>query len=382
MAVNRRALRALGAALLFAGCAGRVPPPAPPIPEAERTLSIFLIGDAGKPEPGDPVLAELAAQTARAPRGSVIVFLGDNLYPRGMPAAGTPERNEMERRLDAQVNVARTSGLRAIFIPGNHDWDRMGPDGWDAVRRSEEFIQTAGKGSAEQLPRGGCPGPETVDVGAAFRLVLLDTEWWLQKPAYPKPRDTAGGCAAGTEADIEARLAEALAGADGRQVIVAGHHPIRTDGEHGGHFPIEAHLFPLRAIKKWLWIPLPLLGSLYPAARGLGISAQDMSGGANKRMRAALERAMSAHPPLLYAAGHDHGLQVFRGPVAAYSVVSGAGIVEHESGVGRIDATVYASSKPGFMRLDLSPSGTVRLSVTVVERRGPREALGLLLDRK
>src|ERR1051326_2874877 len=78
----------LYAALLLAACAGHVPPPSPaPIPVAERTVSLFLIGDAGKPDSaGDAVLAELAHQTAAAPRGSAILFLGDNLYPRGLPA--------------------------------------------------------------------------------------------------------------------------------------------------------------------------------------------------------------------------------------------------------------------------------------------------------
>lgn len=379
--VSRCAAGGVLLGLLLAGCAGHAPPPTvAPVPAADLSLSLFLIGDAGKPAPeGDPVLAELSRQGAGAPRASAIVFLGDNLYPRGLPAADAPERAKMERRLEAQIEVSRQSGLKAYFIPGNHDWARMGAEGWDAVRRSEEFIRERGGGLASQIPSGGCPGPESVDVGDAFRLLLIDTEWWLHKPGFPKPVDPSSTCAADSEAEVTARLAGMLEQNGGRQVIVAGHHPLATAGEHGGHFPVTMHLFPLRAVKKWLWIPLPVLGSIYPIARANGITSQDLSGGANQRMREALGRAMAAHPPLLYAAGHDHNLQVFRGPFARYSVVSGAGIVDHEGPVGWNDSTLYAAAEPGFMRLDVDRSGRVRLSVTVMEPTGAREVVGLWL---
>ena len=345
-------------------------------------MSLFLIGDAGKPDSaGDPVLAELARQAAEAPRGSAILFLGDNLYPRGLPAPDDPERAEMERRLLAQLAVTRKSGLKTVFVPGNHDWARMGADGWNAVRRSGEFIRERGMGLAVQEPGGGCPGPAVVDIGETFRLLLIDTEWWIRKPRYAKPRDAASGCPTYTEDAVTARLSQLLRESGGRQVIVAGHHPLATAGEHGGHFPVLTHLFPLRAIRKWLWIPLPGLGSIYPLARADGISSEDLSGRANERMRAAFGRAFEGHPPLLYAAGHDHNLQVFRGPGARYSVVSGAGIAEHEGGVGWGRGAVFASDAAGFMRLDVGPGGrgSIRLSVTVVESGGAREAFGIWL---
>ena len=72
---------------------------------------------------------------------------------------GDPYRAEMERRLDAQVAVARDSGARAIFAPGNHDWDAWGPGGWAAIKRQGAFIAEKGGGRAELAPEQGCPGP-------------------------------------------------------------------------------------------------------------------------------------------------------------------------------------------------------------------------------
>jgi len=373
-----RLLLVLAAGL--AGCAGRAPPPAaPPLAPGELAVSLFLIGDAGAPYADDPVLVEITRQAKASPEGSVIAFLGDNLYPRGLPeTADTVLRREMERRLDGQIAVGRNSRRMAYFIPGNHDWARMGADGWNAVKRSQQFIRARSNGFAEQLPRDGCPGPEILDSLPGLRLVFIDTQWWLHGP-LPKPRSPESACSAGTEDEFKTELTAAVKGGGDRAVIVMGHHPLATSGEHGGHFTLWDHLFPLREVKKWFWFPFPLIGSIYPFARTSGISDQDISGSENKRLRGVIEDALKEGPALLYAGGHDHNLQVFRGPAAEFTVVSGSGYYGHTSPVGTSRRTAYRAAESGFMRVDLTRVGAVRLSVTVVGAGGAREAFAVWL---
>jgi hypothetical protein len=377
------ARRVLLGVLGVAACAAHVIPPAvPPIPAEAIVTSVFLIGDAGAAADSDKVLLELERQAKAAPRSSVIIFLGDNVYPRGLPDPQASDRPEMERRLQRQIDVAIRSGIKAYFLSGNHDWFRMGKDGWDAVRRSETFIKERGRGLALQAPRHGCPGPESYDEGPVFRIVLLDTQWWLQKGDFPKARDSVSTCVEYTEEAVIKRLAQVLADtAGGKQMIVAGHNPLATRGEHGGHFSLRAHLFPLTEIKPWLWIPLPLLGSIYPVARSHGLFgySQDLSATANRHMRTQLMRAMAPVPPLLYAAGHDHSLQIFRGPVARYTVVSGTGMEHHIDPPGWGRSTIYAAGKSGFMRADVDRQRRVRLSVTVIEGDGAKEDTAIWL---
>jgi hypothetical protein len=353
----------------------------PEAPVTEIAVTLFLIGDAGAPAAppdSEPVLAALRAAAAAAAH-PVIVFLGDNIYPSGMPDSAAPERPEAERRLNAQLRVPRATGARGIFVPGNHDWYRHGAHGWAAVRRQEEFIAAAGDARSVLLPGGGCPGPAVVDLGAVLRLVALDTQWWLHDG--PKPEGPTSPCPTDSPAEVRDSLRVAVAGAGGRAVVVVAHHPLETGGPHGGHFGWREHVFPLRAVKSWLWVPLPLIGSAYPIARQNGVSAQDASGAAYRRMRAALDSALAPSRPLVYASGHDHSFQVMGGSSTAWLLVSGGGTYGHVSRVTALDSTRFARAASGFMRLDVLRDRRTRLAVMVVDATGrASEAFALWLQ--
>src|SRR2546425_2313288 len=154
-----------------ASAVGAAPAAAPPAPPAEIDLTLFLIGDAGAPAvppDSEPVFMALRAAAASVPH-AVIVFLGDNVYPSGMPESAAPNRAAAERALRQELRVLQASGARGFFVPGNHDWDSMRPGGWDAIRRQERFIAAAGSGAA-LLPAGGCPRPAAGGRGPGRRL--------------------------------------------------------------------------------------------------------------------------------------------------------------------------------------------------------------------
>jgi hypothetical protein len=135
------------------------------------------------------------------------------------------------------------------------------------------------------------------------------------------------------------------------------------------------HLFPLTNLKSWAWLPLPFIGSIYPLVRGNGLSVQDIPNGRNRQVRAAMEAVFRRYPVLVYAAGHDHSLQVISGSSARWLVVSGAGGYGHAGHVAWVDSTRYAASLSGYVRLDATKAGRVRLGVLTVDREAvAREA--------
>jgi hypothetical protein len=379
----RAAAKAVVVAVAFVATACRSAlepaiPVAAPVPSLDSIeVAIFLIGDAGSHAyDGEPVLRELALQSdSLRPVRQFVVFLGDNVYPRGVPPLGHPNRKDAERRLAAQVLAIRKGSAQGLLVPGNHDWDRQGRDGWNSIRRQDSLVRQFGGKDVRLAPSDGCPGPDVVDLGTHVRLIALDTEWWLHNDV--KPYGDTSPCATKTYEEVADSLAGALRDKGERHAIVLTHHPMQSGGTHGGHFTLNDHLFPLRNWKRWMWLPLPLIGSLYPVSRQMGISNQDVSGEKYRQLRSALERAFYRHPPLVIASGHDHDLQVIRGrrsgiTWAAYQLVSGAGILGHASVVRDIEGSLFAREAAGFMRLDVTRDGRMRLSVTTVVPEGER----------
>ena len=119
--------------------------------------------------------------------------------------------------------------------------------------------------------------------------------------------------------------------------------------------------------------PTLLLGSIVVGFRKCcSPSPQDMSNGRNRHVRDNLVDAMieaeSTHAaPLVYAAGHDHSLQLFEsrhGP--KFTLVSGMGSSARSSPVSSDRSTLFAhsnSAQPGFMQIDFLKDGAVRLAV-------------------
>ncbi len=369
----RRSLCAVIIGAALSACSTPLHPPVLVPAASPGTIvgTLFLIGDAGAPRPDDAVLQTLTRAASVAPAASTIVFLGDNIYPRGLPDSGAAERAEAEARLDGQIAVARTSGAKAWFIPGNHDWEKGGPGGWAAIQRQVAFVREHGAGLAAVVPGGGCPGPVIQDAPGDFRLVMIDSQWWLQ--GHARPTGAGSGCLTADSAAFVSAMAAALADQDERDVVVLSHHPYRSHGIHGGHFTIVDHVFPLREIKPWLWVPLPIVGSAYPIARQNGVSSQDMSSGKYRTLLAVLTEVMKTHPPTVYAAGHDHSLQVLGDSLVPAVIVSGAGYFNHRDPVGRSENTRFAVSRSGFVRLDRLSDGRLRLGVIVVDEKGARE---------
>jgi hypothetical protein len=105
--------------------------------------------------------------------------------------------------------------------------------------------------------------------------------------------------------------------------------------------------------------------SLTGPFRRFGGRTQDIISKANRTVRDSLHSAFAARPPLVYAAGHEHNLQVLRGgETVPYLLVSGAGsLAKTECGV-RLRETYYvAQYRSGFMRLDVLRDGRVLLRV-------------------
>ncbi|HSM09030.1 MAG TPA: hypothetical protein VLA33_08420 [Gemmatimonadota bacterium] len=362
------AVSAFGVLLLAVACGRGFPPPElepfEPLPEpdpahVERVL--FLVGDAGATDAArSPLLVQLGRDVERwsAALGRdsavAIAFLGDNVYPHGLRDRTHPGFAADSARLWNQV--ALLSGPTALehrtvgwFLAGNHDWGGMvGPDGVKRLRNQEDAIERMrnhGRPGAaptvEMIPAAGNPGPVVHDLGPNLRFVFIDTHWFLQDPAEAEQRA------------FFDELRDAFTAAGDREIVVLSHHPWETSGPHGVSEGGRA------------------LG-LYYLLEKSGSLVQDLSSPVYADFIGAFREVVrvAGRRPLVFAAGHDHSLQVFEALEATdplFGLVSGAG--SKLSPVSRADGLKYAATRPGYMTLVFRRDGGVDLFVTAGSAR-------------
>lgn len=322
--------------------------------QSDRVVQrIYLVGDAGELKDGHhPVCDWLKDHVDWNDTGNVLVYLGDNIYPHGMPSEGARGVDEARKIIDYQLSVVAGRKARAFFVPGNHDWKQGKPGGWQQVRNEQNYIDSAGLPNVDFLPKNGCPGPVAVEVGEKVVLVAMDSEWWLQEKGERPGLES--GCECKDPLAITNALRDIISTYPDRLILVAMHHPLYTHGEHGGYYTIKQHIFPLTDLKPGLWIPLPLIGSIYPIARGVFGNIQDVQNPRYKDLREEIESVIAGHPNVIHVAGHEHTLQLLQHD-SVYYVVSGSGSKNTRVKMGKY--SLMAREGHGFSVIEVTEGG-------------------------
>ncbi|SFC80627.1 Calcineurin-like phosphoesterase [Algibacter lectus] len=308
-------------------------------PNKEIIYSFYLVGDAGNSPIGSEStgLKAFREEINKASEQSTVLFLGDNVYPRGLPKSGDKGREFAEYQLKIQTEAVKGFKGETIFIPGNHDWYSNGLKG---LKRQEKYIEDA-LGKNTFLPEDGCP-IEKVEISDEVEMIIIDTEWYLANwDKHPTINDD---CEIKTRTRFFEELESLIKKARGKSTIIAMHHPMFTNGLHGGEYDFKSHMQPL-----------PILGTLKNVLREtIGISPEDIQ---NKRYNELQKRVVTLaqeNDKVILVSGHEHNLQYFEKYNLA-QIVSGAGSKSTPTH-NVVDA--FSASVPGYARLDIFKDGS------------------------
>lgn len=291
------------AALNLAGCydlhdwfststvhGARVLPPPEPISFNSPVLRFIAVGDVGTGASGQRAVAESMARTAENKSISFVLLLGDNFYESGVSSISDPQWTE---KFEAMYDFP---SLRIPFLAvlGNHDY-RSNP---------QAQVEYTGISSRWTMPARFFSRHFSVDDSTTMELFCLDT--------HPMAYLTMGEITTGEDSSLyrpQLRwLEDVLSSSTATWKLVAGHHPLYSNGEHGDN---------------------PALASLLePLFTRYGVDA--------------------------YLAGHDHDLQLLRPVQGVYYLISGGG-GKHRDTEWK-ENTIFAATNLGYAVLGVSYS--------------------------
>lgn len=338
------------------------------LPDSTEVIhTIYLVGDGGAMSKDDNIIKSLNAHLLSEPdSSSSLVFLGDNIYYNGLPPEDADDREEKEEVIIAQMDAAAGYEGNVIFIPGNHDWDYSGDDGLEYALRQEDFVEEYFNGANVFRPDNGCAGPDVIQVNESLVIIALNTEWWVHP--YYVPRAPENGCTVEDKVDMMIQLEDAVRRNSGKHIMIVAHHPIISNGNHGGHYNIMDHIFPLRLVRDNLYIPLPVIGSLYPLLRKAGVTPQDIPNTEFQRYKAALLSIIENEPNVVYATGHDHNLQLNRQGLMHHIISGSASKLNYAvKGFG----AAYVHQRIGYGRVLYYRDGQAWVEFFVIDNDDP-----------
>lgn len=350
----------------------------PPNPQ-KLVHKFYLIGDAGNAQYGQSLpavdLLESKLKKEKQPEMVSVLFLGDNLYKNGMPPekdeARAEERKLDEYKLEVQMNAVKDFKGRVHFLAGNHDWYRYGVDG---VEEQEAYLDKYLDRDEVMEPNPGCGDPKEIELRKDLVLILLDSQWFMEN--WDGEPEINEGCDVKSRSVFALQFEETLKGNRNKNVLIAMHHPIYSYGPHGGQFPLKDHLFPLTRIQKNLWLPLPIIGSIYPFFRSTVGADQDIAHPKYGEFREILLNSARKNGQFIFASGHEHSLQYIERSGQSF-IVSGSGSKKSPARLG--DGSHFSYGAPGFSELLVYEDGSVWVQFWAVEEQNPD---GRLVFRK
>ncbi len=330
---------------------------------------IILIGDAGEMDEQQGSVITDAAQRILSGKTTVF-YLGDNIYPRGIGLPDSKEQAETEKILQSQYKPVREKGAPVYFIPGNHDWDRMGPNGLAKIKRQWEYLEEQNDPGLKLVPPNGCPDPVAININDSLVVIAMDSEWWL----YPFDKENEGAnCNCRTKTEVVNTLQELFYKNRYKVIMLATHHPFQSYGTHGGYFSVKDHLFPLTVVNKNLYIPLPVIGSIYPLYRKTFSHPEDLRHPLYKDMIRSVDAVFKDFPNFIHIAGHEHGLQLIDNKSNhQFQIVSGGGAKENYTIKGK--HSLFGKAGQGYVTADLLKNNNIRFTFFIYNEGKIEEA--------
>lgn len=302
--------------------------------------TVYLTGGFAQTESDQTEFNSLAKVLKDAPNPSTLLLLGNDVAAK----------KGIETNLEAQVSLFKNFNGTVFCIPGDYDWKLKD------YSRIQELAQKVEDKSGHSKIYATKNAPVTsVAVNENLEIIFIDSEWYLSDWDDVKYINR--------DSDIKTRrqfvetLESLIKAKIDKNIIIAMHHPVFSNGKHAGKYSFQDHI-----------TPFPLLGTALKTFREVGgTNPQDNNSARYRELAAEVTALAKLSNRITIVSGHESSLQLLEGN-GIFQIIS-ATLSNQEAtklSKGSIKALggklnykgIYSGSKQGYSKINYYEDGS------------------------
>lgn len=244
----------------------------------------------------------LKKQLSTADENTTLLFTGDNI------SATKNNWNTDQKLVEEQIALTENFKGKTIFIPGVNEWKSYNTRD---VEKVEKYLDAIDSDALKFFPKNACP-IEQVVINDDLDLILIDSKWFTGN--WSRLENINKKC---TDINTRMRFAEELEGyindGQGKNIVIAMHQPIFSNGEFAGKKSFKSHM-----------TPAPIVGTVVNTVLDLGAFSSDrLNARPYEFLRILVSSLAKASDRITVVSGHEESLQYLTGG-GIHQIISGS----------------------------------------------------------
>jgi len=155
-----------------------------------------------------------------------------------------------------KIKKFRSKFERVYVVPGDKDWKEF----------KSKKLKSIGKLLDDEytgdviVPEYACGNLEVKEINDNLSMVFMDSNWFFSE--WSADRDLNENCKITSRREFWSELSGTIGGLKAKQVVLFAGAPIFRNDAIGGKLSPKDHIFPLTNIIPWLYVPIPVVGTL------------------------------------------------------------------------------------------------------------------------
>ena len=278
----------------------------------------------------------IAQISAQARSEDYVLILGDNVDAESLRQED--EDSADKQQLEKQLQLLADRDFHVVVLPGDEDWNDEGIDG---LKNIEKFAEDIMDNNDVFQPENACP-IEEIDISDNMHLIVIDSQWYIEN--WDRNSKFNDECEIKTREKFIKILADAMRKARHKTVVLAMHHPLYTNGVHGGTLGLRMLSTPKQENAY-----IPGIGFLYSFVRSQsGLFPQDRYNPLMNDLMEEIETIGSGIDRLIVVSAHEESLQ-YIDQENIKQIISGTVTATNVSSLGKKGK--FSAGKLGYAEL-------------------------------